>query len=38
VWRPSDGTYYIRNVGTAPWGSAGDTPIQKRPAYPGYPY
>ena len=38
VWRPSDGTYHIRNVGSVQHGQAGDVPIQKRPAYPGYPY
>jgi subtilisin-like proprotein convertase family protein len=38
IWRPSDGTYYIRNVGSAQHGQAGDVPMQKRPAYPGYPY
>jgi subtilisin-like proprotein convertase family protein len=38
VWRPSDGTYYIRNVGSVQHGQAGDVPIQKRPADPGYPY
>jgi subtilisin-like proprotein convertase family protein len=38
IWRPSDVTYYIRNVGSRPWGEAGDVPVQKRPTYPGYPY
>src|SRR5436305_9049335 len=27
VWRPSNGTWYIDNVGTPVWGTAGDVPV-----------
>jgi subtilisin family serine protease len=27
VWRPSDGTWYVRNVSTVQWGLSGDKPV-----------
>jgi hypothetical protein len=27
VWRPSDGTWYIRGLGNVPWGVGGDIPV-----------
>ncbi|GIE99767.1 S8 family serine peptidase [Paractinoplanes rishiriensis] len=27
VWRPSDGTWYVRNISTVQWGLAGDVPV-----------
>jgi subtilisin-like proprotein convertase family protein len=38
IYRPSEGRWYIQNIGVVQFGTAGDIPILKRPAYPGYPY
>jgi subtilisin-like proprotein convertase family protein len=27
VWRPSDGVWYLRNIGAIPWGLNGDIPV-----------
>jgi len=27
VWRPSDGKWYIKDIGVYPWGTAGDIPV-----------
>ncbi|MCA2214133.1 S8 family serine peptidase [Jidongwangia harbinensis] len=27
VWRPSDGTWYVRNIATVQWGLSGDKPV-----------
>jgi extracellular elastinolytic metalloproteinase len=38
VFRPSNGKWYLRNIGSFYYGMNGDISVEKRPAYPGYPY
>ena len=30
VWRPSNSTWYVFNVGGAVWGTVGDIPVNQR--------
>ena len=29
VWRPADGTWYVRGVAATAWGASGDVPVTR---------